>query len=297
MKKHGGPVELGRSSSLVQKRNKRIFRWSVAITAVICMASFALSFVALWDLAMGIGLERWITWLFPVFIDGLMIMATISMVNIASDHTKAGVKDRKFFRNVLIFGAAASIAGNAYHAFTNAPGGFHPVVAAMIASLAPISLLLASHGLVILNGRAREELKAAEELRAAEGSADLAASTSGSRIAAVEQVEWNRKVPPAVQAVAEPVAAVEVEQVEPVREVPPAVQAEEASAEADVVEFPASSGRWSKKAAEQRVKEALTVDSGVSVPELAAEIGWGESTVYRWAKRIRDEQELVSGAV
>ena len=121
---------------------------AVVITTVIGIASFVLSFAALWDLATMAGVPRSLSWLWPVIVDGTILQATISVIALAQfEEQRSG---RRFFWGVLITAALVSIGANAMHAFISDAGTLHPALSAAIATVAPVSLLAATHGLGIL---------------------------------------------------------------------------------------------------------------------------------------------------
>ena len=121
---------------------------AVVITTVIGIASFVLSFAALWDLATMAGVPRSLSWLWPVIVDGTILQATISVIALAQfEDQRTG---RRFFWGVLITAALVSIGANAMHAFISDAGTLHPALSAAIATVAPVSLLAATHGLGIL---------------------------------------------------------------------------------------------------------------------------------------------------
>ena len=152
----------------------RTLRWSfavaVGITTVIAAASFVLSFATLWDLATMAGLPRQLSWLWPVIVDGTILQATISVIALASHGGERSA--RKYFWAVLGVAALVSIASNALHAFLGGGSQLHPALAAAIATVAPVSLLAATHGLAVLS-RART----VPAIRAAAVSADVEAAT------------------------------------------------------------------------------------------------------------------------
>ena len=121
---------------------------AVVITTVIGIASFVLSFAALWDLATMAGVPRTLSWLWPVIVDGTILQATISVIALA--HLDRHHSGRRFFWAVLIIAALVSIGANALHAFISQSGTLHPALSAAIATVAPVSLLAATHGLGIL---------------------------------------------------------------------------------------------------------------------------------------------------
>lgn len=121
---------------------------AVVITTVIGIASFVLSFAALWDLATMAGVPRNLSWLWPVIVDGTILQATISVIALAQFKDQRG--GRRFFWGVLVTAALVSIGANAMHAFISQTGTLHPALSAAIATVAPVSLLAATHGLGIL---------------------------------------------------------------------------------------------------------------------------------------------------
>ncbi|GAA3133709.1 hypothetical protein GCM10020255_008200 [Rhodococcus baikonurensis] len=87
------------------------------LTGVITVASFVLSFAALWDLFTQVGQPRQLScWLFAILLDGAILQATLG--RLLADARGEGRSDRRFFWIVLIFSATASIFGNALHAYT-----------------------------------------------------------------------------------------------------------------------------------------------------------------------------------
>jgi hypothetical protein len=135
-----------------------VLRWTfagaVAISTVIAIASFVLSFATLWDLATRAGLPRNLSWLWPVIVDGTILQATISVIALAPYESQRPA--RRFFWAVLATSALVSISSNGLHAFITGGSSLHPALAAAIATVAPISLLAATHGLAMLS-RARTQ--------------------------------------------------------------------------------------------------------------------------------------------
>ncbi|MFQ6398962.1 DUF2637 domain-containing protein [Nocardia sp. KC 131] len=130
-------------------------RWSaVIIIVIIGTAAFVLSFAALRDLAILANTPKQWAWLFPVIVDGTIIQATISALVLAAS------PERRWFLWVLGTGAMVSIAGNSLHAV--AAGRILPWWAsALVAAIAPISLLVDTHGLAVLF-RAAQHVSAPE---------------------------------------------------------------------------------------------------------------------------------------
>ncbi|WP_280409135.1 DUF2637 domain-containing protein [Nocardia brasiliensis] len=127
-----------------QSRGMRWARWSaVVIITVIGVAAFVLSFAALRDLAILANTPKRWAWLFPVIVDGTIIQATVGALVLAKS------RERRWFLWVLAVGAVVSVAGNSVHAV--AAGRILPGwAAALVAAIAPISLLVDTHGLAVL---------------------------------------------------------------------------------------------------------------------------------------------------
>ncbi|MEU4316617.1 DUF2637 domain-containing protein [Nocardia sp. NPDC024068] len=107
-------------------------------------AAFRLSFSTLEDLARLARMPADDAWLFPLIVDGTILLATVGLLVCA--HHKA---ERRFFLGVLVVGSLVSVAGNSVHAVTAGqplPGW----AAALVAAVAPISLLVDTHGLALL---------------------------------------------------------------------------------------------------------------------------------------------------
>ncbi|MEV6274464.1 DUF2637 domain-containing protein [Nocardia sp. NPDC051832] len=119
----------------------RVF--AVLTIVVVGVAAFVLSFTTLRDLAVLAHIpEQW-AWCLPVVIDGTIIQATLGVLVLAAS------PERRWFMWVLGVGAVVSIAGNSLHAV--AAGRELPWwVAALVAAIAPISLLVDTHGLAVL---------------------------------------------------------------------------------------------------------------------------------------------------
>lgn len=122
-------------------RNAR--RAAVLITGGIALVSFVLSFTGLRDLAARSGIPHSLAWLWPLVVDGTILQATVAIIALAAyaEHARA----RRFFWLTLTTAALASVGGNIAHAVIAGP--VPPVLAALVAASAPVSLLAATHGL------------------------------------------------------------------------------------------------------------------------------------------------------
>jgi Protein of unknown function (DUF2637) len=121
----------------------------VVITTAIAAASFVLSFTALRDLAARAGVPRDLAWLWPTIVDGTILQATMAVVALAA-HTGQR-RNRRFFWTVLAVSAGVSIGANGLHAIIPQGSPLNPWIAAAIATVAPTSLLVSTHGLVVLS--------------------------------------------------------------------------------------------------------------------------------------------------
>ncbi|WP_051498924.1 DUF2637 domain-containing protein [Nocardia sp. BMG51109] len=118
-------------------------RVAVLVTVTIGSAAFALSFAALRELAIMAHTPAGLAWLWPVIVDGTIIQATVSMLVLASN------PQRRWFLWVLAAGVLVSITGNSVHA-AMAGDQLPWWAAALVAAVAPVSLLVDTHGLSVL---------------------------------------------------------------------------------------------------------------------------------------------------
>ncbi|MET7769100.1 DUF2637 domain-containing protein [Nocardia sp. NPDC005366] len=120
-------------------------RWSAAVIILaVGAAAFRLSFTTLQDLAVLARVPKSDAWLFPLIVDGTILLATFGVLVSPSKSS-----EQRFFLAVLGIGAAVSVAGNSIHAMASG----HPLpgwAAAIVAAVAPISLLADTHGLALL---------------------------------------------------------------------------------------------------------------------------------------------------
>ncbi|WP_280497514.1 DUF2637 domain-containing protein [Nocardia asiatica] len=127
-----------------QSAGMRLARWSaVVIIIAVGAAAFRLSFATLKDLAVLAHIPASDAWLFPLIVDGTILLATFGVLVLAH------APERRFFVTVLVIGSIVSVAGNSLHAV--AAGRELPWWAsALVAAIAPISLLADTHGLALL---------------------------------------------------------------------------------------------------------------------------------------------------
>ncbi|NEW58141.1 DUF2637 domain-containing protein [Nocardia cyriacigeorgica] len=119
----------------------RVF--AVLVIVGVGAAAFRLSFATLADLAELANIPASDAWLFPLIVDGTICLATLGALVLAKS------PERGFFLWVLGAGAVVSVAGNSLHAVTD--GQPLPAwAAALVAAIAPISLLVDTHCLAVL---------------------------------------------------------------------------------------------------------------------------------------------------
>ncbi|KZM76167.1 hypothetical protein AWN90_00095 [Nocardia terpenica] len=119
----------------------RVF--AVVVIVGVGAAAFRLSFATLRDLAVLAHIPASDAWLFPLVIDGTIVQATAGALVLAKS------RERVFFLRVLVVGALVSVAGNSIHAV--AAGRPLPAwMCAVVAAVAPVSLLVDTHGLAVL---------------------------------------------------------------------------------------------------------------------------------------------------
>ncbi len=125
---------------------------AVGITVLIATLSFVLSFSSLADLAARTVWPGKLAWLWPVIVDGTIVLATMALVAFSAYPEQRG--PRRYFWTLLGAGAAVSVAGNAVHAMLpNAEVPDQPLGswgAAALACVPPIALVLVTHALSIL---------------------------------------------------------------------------------------------------------------------------------------------------
>lgn len=120
-------------------------------TVVIAGGAFWLSFTTLTHLAQLAGIHSSQSWVWPLIVDGLIVVATVAAVALNPYGWKAA-----WYPWMLLFGGTLiSVAANATHAILTAPPTFPTVVAAVISSVPPLMLLATTHLTVELTSRAR----------------------------------------------------------------------------------------------------------------------------------------------
>lgn len=131
-------------------------------TVLLAAAAFILSFTALRDLAERSGIESGLSWLWPLIVDGIIIVATISVFALA------GTRVVWYPWLLLILGSGVSVAANAIHAIVAAAPDVPDVLAAAVASVPPVVLVASTHLTAILIRHSRTVLTRTPEVPVAD---------------------------------------------------------------------------------------------------------------------------------
>jgi len=123
-------------------------RWAVRTavcgTVFIAVGAFWLSFTALTDLALRSGIGAGQAWAWPLIVDGIIVVSTVSVVALA------GKRNAWYPWALLVGGAIVSVTANAIHAIIAADADVPSVLAGAVAAVPPVVLLAITHLTVIL---------------------------------------------------------------------------------------------------------------------------------------------------
>lgn len=221
---------------------------SASGTVLIAAGAFWLSFVALADLARRSGIASEQAWIWPLLVDGLIVVATVAAV--ALDGHRAAW----YPWTLLILGALVSVAANAIHAVVAADTDMPVLLAAAVASVPPLVLLASTHLTVVLIRSIRHHSPAPGDPAPA-----LESSTSIEPATVPAEPVTARELPPILSKPATPMSDSGPEfspETRPVPEVEPRAEA-------------------------ARMREEL----GWSNKRIARELGVHASTIGRWLPR------------
>jgi uncharacterized protein DUF2637 len=128
-------------------RSRRLAVW---LTVGIAAVSFVLSFTSLRELAAMSAWPGWQSWLWPLVIDGTIVLATLGIVALAPYRNQFW--NRLFLWAVLAAAALVSVGGNALHAWlaTEHLAPWMRAGSAGLACVPPVALLATTHILAIL---------------------------------------------------------------------------------------------------------------------------------------------------
>lgn len=126
--------------------------WAVTTAAIgtilIGLGAFWLSFTALADLAERSGIPERQARIWPLLVDGLIVVSTIAVVALDS---RAGAW---YPWTLLIGGALVSVVANSLHAVVAADASVPAPLAAVVAAVPPLVLLASTHLTVVLTRKA-----------------------------------------------------------------------------------------------------------------------------------------------
>lgn len=108
-------------------------------TIFIAIGAFWLSFMSLADLARRSGISPSQAWVWPLIVDGIIVVATVAAVALA------GSRAAWYPWMLLAGGAAISVAANAIHAIVADDTDVPLLLAASVASVPPLVLLAITH--------------------------------------------------------------------------------------------------------------------------------------------------------
>ena len=133
------------TTPVLQRRGGRLaVTTAVAGTVLIALGAFWLSFTALADLAKRSGISEGQAWAWPLIVDGIIVVATVSVVALA------GHRAAWYPWMLLAAGALVSVTANAIHAVIAADADVPQLLAASVAAVPPLVLLAITHLTVIL---------------------------------------------------------------------------------------------------------------------------------------------------
>lgn len=138
--------------SVVQEARLRSLRVSKWTARVLVAGAFALSSVALDQLAMAAHIPAWLAWIWPVCVDGGIFQASTSVMALAGRREPDALRARRWFQWMIGGGVTVSVAANALHAWTMLGNALAWWQVTAVAVVPPILLLVATHGVTILAG-------------------------------------------------------------------------------------------------------------------------------------------------
>ncbi len=124
---------------------------AIAGTVFIALGAFWLSFTSLSALARSCGIPADRAWMWPLIVDGVIVVATVSVVAMSGS-----TQDRRAVRYpwlLLSAGAGVSVLANASHAIVAADARVPSVLAALVAAVPPVVLVAITHLTVELTHR------------------------------------------------------------------------------------------------------------------------------------------------
>ncbi|SNS54974.1 DUF2637 domain-containing protein [Rhodococcoides kyotonense] len=154
-------------------------------TMTIAALAFAISFTALQDLAEQAGVT--IPALWPIVVDGLIVVATIAVVALEGN--------RWFAWTILITASSVSLIGNAVHAYLAGPP-VGAVIAVSVAVVPPAALVLSTHLAVALNRDQGPEARRRQALAYLSDGRTVADTAAALNVPATTVRRWKKDATP-----------------------------------------------------------------------------------------------------
>ena len=124
---------------------------AVTGTVFIALGAFWLSFTSLSALARICGIPADRAWMWPLIVDGVIVVATVSVVAMSGSGLERSATRYPWL--LLSAGAAVSVLANASHAIVTADARVPSVLAALVAAVPPVVLVAITHLTVELTRR------------------------------------------------------------------------------------------------------------------------------------------------
>ncbi|PSL08144.1 uncharacterized protein DUF2637 [Haloactinopolyspora alba] len=141
------PVSAHEQQASSRATLRRLITMIAVVGAALAIGAFTLSFDALRELATISGLNPTLAWLWPLIVDGFILIATAAAVALRD----RGRRVTWYPWATLILFSTISVAGNALHASNHAHHTAVSItIAAAVSAVPALALLLASHLMVVL---------------------------------------------------------------------------------------------------------------------------------------------------
>lgn len=151
------------TDTTARRTRRGVLAVAVSGTVFIALGAFWLSFTSLSDLARrcGIGADR--AWVWPLLVDGVIVIATVSVVALTG--TGQPRRAARYPWTLLLAGAGVSVLANASHAVVAADARVPAILAALVAAVPPVVLVATTHLTVQLTHRPTPTARDALPLR------------------------------------------------------------------------------------------------------------------------------------
>lgn len=126
---------------------------ALILTSLIALGAFWLSFTALTDLVVRAGVSPAQAWVWPLIVDGVIVVATVSVIALVGH----GRVVSAYPWALLLAGAGVSVLANVAHAVVAADGTVPPALAGAVAAVPPVVLVASTHLSAVLLNRAERK--------------------------------------------------------------------------------------------------------------------------------------------